>query len=412
LARIDWPDTPSLGAELDEFRLRMRTWIAENRPPELDVLRDWNPYMGERPTEVPEVARPAFEEWTRRLRAARLICAEWPSEYGGSDFTPIQAAILAEEMEAARAPVVTRGPGELLVGPAVLAHGTPEQKQRFIPGIISGQDRYCQGLSEPDAGSDLAAVRTRGEVEGDQIFITGQKVWTSEAADATHIIVLCRTDPSAPKHRGLSVVLVEIDPRYVTMRPLRQMPGGAEFCEVFFERAPAPLSSVIGGLNNGWRVVLTALSYERGGAATVHHLRFRQEVAALAELIRWRGRAADRRQLAWAYAQVELMRYQGLRLMNSLHEGLPPDNGSPSVRKLFWSEYHQRFCAEALALLGADAAAAPSEFRERIRGWRELYLWSRAETIYAGTSQIQRNIIGEQILGLPREPIVRGGEQS
>jgi alkylation response protein AidB-like acyl-CoA dehydrogenase len=413
---INWPDTPSLGEELDAFRHTMRDWIAANRPPELDILREWNPYMGERPTEVPAQARPAYAEWSRRLREAGLLCPEWPSEYGGSGFTPLQAAILSEEMETAGAPVVTRGPGELLVGPAILAHGTPEQKERFIPPIIAGEERYCQGLSEPDAGSDLAGVRCRGEIDGGQIRITGQKVWTSEAADATHLIVLCRTDPSAPKHRGLSLVVVEIDKRYVTMRPLRQMPGGSEFCEVFLENAPAPEFNIIGGAGNGWRVVQTALSYERGGAATVHHLRFRKEVAALADLINQRGRMDDpavRRQLAWAYAQVEIMRYQGLRLMNEIEQGIG-SGASASVRKLFWSEYHQQFCESALKLIGSDAAAAEAGSQAQARAWRELYLWSRAETIYAGTSEIQRNIIGERILGLPKEPAppATGGQRA
>jgi alkylation response protein AidB-like acyl-CoA dehydrogenase len=403
---IDWPDTPGLGADMEAFREKMRTWIAQNRSRDLDILTDWNPYMGEHPTEVPVQGRAAFERWENTLREAGLLCPEWPAQFGGSGFTPVQAAILLEEMELASAPVVTRGAGELLVGPALLVHGTEEQKRRLLPRIISGEDRYCQGLSEPNAGSDLAAVRCQGVIEGDQIFITGQKVWTSEAAHSTHIVVLCRTDATAPKHHGLTVVLVALDERCITMRPLRQMPGGAEFCEVFFDRAPANVSNIVGSVNDGWRVVRTALSYERGGAATVHHLRFRKEIAALGELAERRNQTEDPavlRLLSWAYAQVEIMRYQGLRIMDELDSG-EPSGEAASIRKLFWSEYHQKFCELALGVVGPGIIAAEPEAVAQARSWRELYLWSKAETIYAGTSEIQRNIIAERVLGLPREP--------
>jgi alkylation response protein AidB-like acyl-CoA dehydrogenase len=298
--------------------------------------------------------------------------------------------------------------GEALVGPSVIVHGTDEQRASFLPRIISGEDVYCQGFSEPDYGSDLAGVQTRGEVDGDEIVITGQKVWTSGAARATRMFLLCRTDPEAPKHAGLSYVLIDFTDPGVSYRPIRQISGAAEFCEDFIDGVRAPLFNVIGGLGNGWRVAMTTLGHERGGAATVAHLAYEREFWELVETARERGKTADplvRQLLAQAYTGVQLMRCSGLRTLAQVAQGRPP-GPEASVAKLFWSEYHKRLGEIAMAIEGADGLLRPDGPGYPTSRWQNVFLSSRAGTIYSGTSEIQRGIIGERALGLPREPKV------
>ena len=307
-------------------------------------------------------------------------------------------------------PRVNRGMGESLVGPSIIVHGTPEQKAEFLPRIISGEDVYCQGFSEPGTGSDLAGVETKGEVDGDEIVITGQKVWTSGAARANKMFVLCRTDPTVPKHAGISYVLIDFTDPAVSYRPIRQMSGAAEFCEDFFDGVRAPLFNVIGGLNNGWRVAMTTLAYERGGRATIQHLGFEREFWELVETARKRGKNTDplvRQQLAWAYSQVQLMRFSGLRTLARLAAGRQP-GPEASIAKLFWSEYHKRLGEIAMGIEGTDGLIRPRgrrlpdhQLAERLPGQP-----GRAPST-PGTSEIQRNIIGERVLGLPKEPRVR-----
>jgi alkylation response protein AidB-like acyl-CoA dehydrogenase len=298
------------------------------------------------------------------------------------------------------------GPGPARRAERGVLPGTPEQQARFLPRIISGQDVYCQGFSEPDHGSDLAAVQTRGEVDGDEIVITGQKVWTSGAARATMMFLLCRTDPAVPKHAGLSYVLIDFTGPGVSYRPIRQLSGAAEFCEDFLDGVRAPLFNVIGGLNNGWHVAMTTLGHERGGRATVQHLGFEREYWELVETARQRGKTTDplvRQQLAQAYTSVQLMRFNGLRTLAQAAQGRPP-GPEASVAKLVWSEYHKRLGEIAVAIEGADALLRPAGPGYPTSRWQNVFLSSRSGTIYSGTSEIQRNIIGERALGLPKEP--------
>jgi alkylation response protein AidB-like acyl-CoA dehydrogenase len=314
-------------------------------------------------------------------------------------------AILNEELAGAGMPRVNRGMGESLVGPSIIVHGTDEQKAHFLHRIVTGDDRYCQGFSEPNSGSDLASLQCRGTVEGDEIVITGQKVWTSGADAANMIFCLCRTDPSAPKHRGISYALVPMKDNGVTIRPLRQMSGASGFFEVFLDGARAPLFNVIGGLNNGWRVAMTTLGNERGGSATTQHLRFEREFWELVAAARARGKDRDplvRQQLAWAYSHVEIMRYQGLRTLAGLAAKREP-GPEASINKLFWSEYHRRLGEIAMEILGPEALVRPEGDGYATNRWQAAFLGSRAGTIYAGSSEIQRNIVGERALGLPRE---------
>ena len=401
-----------LGPEIAEFRAELREWIAAETPPELPGLADWNMPVtagGRRAAKLAEAeAHPAYAEWEAKLADQRLICPQWPEEFGGQGIDAVRGAVLNEEFYRAGVPRVTRGMGEWLVGPSVMVHGTPEQRAYFLPRIIAGEDVYCQGFSEPSHGSDLAGVQTRGVVEGDELVITGQKVWTSGAGRATMMFVLCRTDPRAEKHQGLSYVLIPFTGPQVRYRPIRQLSGAAEFYEDFLDGVRAPLFSVIGGLNNGWRVAMTTLGHERGGHATIQHLRFEREFWELVDTARKHGRIADplvRQQLARAYTGVQLMRFSGLRTLAQVAAGRPP-GPEASVSKLFWSEYHKWLGEIAMSITGADGLLRPEGAGYPTSRWQGVYLSSRAGTIYSGTSEIQRTIIGERALGLPREPRV------
>jgi alkylation response protein AidB-like acyl-CoA dehydrogenase len=398
-----------LGPDIARFRAELREWIAAEAPAALAGLTDWKMATtgGSRRTRLEQaIAHPAYAEWEARLQARRLICPQWPEEFGGQGMDAVRLAVLNEEFHRAGVPRVHRGMGESLVGPSVIVHGTPEQRSYFLRRIVSGEDVYCQGFSEPGHGSDLAGVQTRGVVDGDEIVVTGQKVWTSGAARANRMFLLCRTDPDAEKHVGLSYVLIDFTGPGVRCRPIRQMSGAAEFCEDFLDGVRAPLFNVIGGLNNGWRVAMTTLGHERGGRATVQHLAFEREFWELAETARKRGKTADplvRQQLAWAYTHVQLIRFSGLRTLAQVARGRPP-GPEASVAKLQWSEYHKRFGEIAVGIEGPDALVRPGGDDYPTSRWQDVFLASRAGTIFSGTSEIQRNIIGERALGLPREP--------
>jgi alkylation response protein AidB-like acyl-CoA dehydrogenase len=404
-----------LGPEIAQFRTELREWIAREAPEGLAELADWNMAASGGARRAPRMAEalasPLYAEWDRKLSAAKLICPHWPAEYGGQDMDAVRLAVLNEEFYRAGVPRVNRGMGESLVGPSIIGHGTPEQKATFLPRIISGEDRYCQGFSEPNHGSDLAAVETKGEVDGDEIVITGQKVWTSGAMYANKMFILCRTDPTVPKHAGLSYVLIDFTDPAITFRPIKQISGAAEFCEDFFDGVRAPLFNVIGGLNNGWRVAMTTLTNERGGRATVQHLGFEREYWELVETARKHGKNTDplvRQQLAWAYTQVQLMKFSGLRTMARLAAGLQP-GPEASVAKLFWSEYHKKLGEIAAGIEGTDTLVRPEGGADGdyvTTQWQNVFLSSRAGTIFSGTSEIQRNITGERVLGLPKEPRV------
>jgi alkylation response protein AidB-like acyl-CoA dehydrogenase len=404
-----------LGPEIAQFRSELREWITANAPAELAEMADWNLAAGggarRDPRTVAALASPEYAEWDRKLTEAKLICPHWPAEYGGQDMDAVRLAVLNEEFYRAGVPRVNRGMGESLVGPSIIGHATPEQKARFLPRIISGEDRYCQGFSEPNHGSDLAAVETKGEVDGDEIVITGQKVWTSGAMYANKMFILCRTDPTVPKHSGLSYVLIDFTDPAITYRPIKQISGAAEFCEDFFDGVRAPVDNVIGGLNNGWRVAMTTLTNERGGRATVQHLGYEREYWELVETARKRNKNTEplvRQQLAWAYTQVQLMKFSGLRTMARLAAGMPP-GPEASVAKLFWSEYHKKLGEIAAGIEGTDALIRPEGGADGdyvTTQWQNVFLSSRAGTIFSGTSEIQRNITGERVLGLPKEPRV------
>ena len=393
--------------EAEAFREEIREWLADNVPAD-----------GTRPTP---------EEWNDTLFAGGWICATWPAEYGGKGLSTIQAVVLAEEFE--RAGVALRADffGDTLVGPTILKWGTEEQKREFLPQILSGRISWCQGFSEPDAGSDLASVKTKAELDGDEWVIHGQKLWTTQAHEADYIFLLARTDPEAPKHAGISYLLVPMKQPGIEVRPIRQPDGSAEFNEVFFDGARCPRDAVVGGVNNGWTVAMTTLGFERGTSATTGYRRFKKEVDDLIERAQGNGRAADpivRQGLAAAWSKVKIMQINGFRSLTSALAG--PDGGTDrgvaavaATNKMFWSEYHQEVMDLAIDILGMEGqvltGSGEPEFvpgyglRRTLPGYpvsvlQSSFFFSRSETIWGGTAQIQRNIVGERILGLPREP--------
>lgn len=356
-----------------------------------------------------------LDDWTDKLREAGLVCITWPTEFGGRGFSGLESAIMNEEFARAGVPVADLGMGQSLVGPAIIVHGTEWQKEYFLPRIFNGTDRYCQGFSEPDAGSDLAAVSTRGVIDGDEVVITGQKVWTSWYEDATMLFCLCRTNPDAPKHRGISYVLVPLDrgdddrPRNgVEFRPIRQITGDAHFAETFLDEARAPLSHVVGGIDNGWRVAMTTLGNERGGKAATQYVEFATELTDLITELRERGLTDDpivRQNLAWAHTHVEVMRISGLRTLSAIAGSRDPGPGA-SLNKVFWSEYQRRLGELAINMLGPDSMLIEPGDGYQPGRWPGMFLTTRSHTIWGGTAEIQRNIIAEQVLGLPKGPKV------
>jgi alkylation response protein AidB-like acyl-CoA dehydrogenase len=400
-----------LGPEAQAFRAELREWLEANKPEALVGADSPRGFMGD---------LGAYREWAEKLGEAGYLCVSWPKEYGGRGLSGIEVSVMNEEFGRAGVPRVTRGMGEWLVGPSIIVWGTDEQKAHFLPRIIDGTDRYCQGFSEPDAGSDLAGLKTRGVVDGDEVIITGQKVWTSGAQMANMMFCLCRTDPDAPKHKGISYVLTPMkkedgSSNGFELRPIRQLTGGAMFTETFITEARAPLFNVIGGLHNGWQVTMTTLGNERGGNATTQHVQYTKQFWDAVELTRKYGRETDplvRQQLAWAYTHTEIMRFQGLRLLSEVVARKEPGPAS-SINKMFWSEYAQRFAEIILGLRGADSMVIPDPDKDRGYSpdkWASNFLSTRSVTIWGGTAQVQRNIVGERVLGLPKEPDLEAKE--
>lgn len=405
---------------LAALREALEAWIQDNAPAGLRELLDWNARV-DLPGSVASVvseramaqaqAAPEFQEWERRCMAAQLVCPSWPVEHGGRGWGAGEMTVLDEAFFAAGVPRVDRVQGESMVGPSIMLHGTEEQKATRLPRIISGEDRYCQGFSEPGSGSDLASARCRGDVQGDEIVITGQKVWTSRWATANTIFVLCRTDPTAAKHRGLSYVLVPFTPgeNGIEVRGITQITGGDEFAEVFFDGTRARRADVVGDLGAGWAVVQSTLGFERaaaGRATTMLVLARERELAALVALARANGRNSDplvRQGLARAHTQVRLLRASWERTVAEVRAGRRP-GAQMSVWKLQWSEYHTWFGQLALEISGGSSLVRPQGDGYPLDPWQDAFLVAQSGTIYAGTSDVQRNIIGESVLSLPREP--------
>jgi len=400
---------PTYSTEAQEFRTRIQTFLRENLP------SGWTGIGALDREGILEFQR----DWRQKLAANGLLAPSWPTEYGGGGMSELEQVILAEEFTLAGAP--TGGSNDAfsiqMVGNTILHWGTPEQKEHFLPRIISGEDIWCQGYSEPDAGSDLAGLGCRAELDGDEWIINGQKIWTSAGQLANWIFVLCRTDQDAPKHRGISFLLCPMDQDGVEVRPIEMMSGDADFNETFFTDARTAKENVIGEVNGGWAVAMTLLGYERGEAAATTPIAFRAEWNKLVELAKQNGTIDDpiiRDRLTKLYTEVEIMRLSGMQTLTKFLSGGQPGPGE-STFKLYWSEYHKRITELAVDILGPAAMTpdgiAKGSFGTDLPGaandaasWVGTFYNARAGTIYAGTSQVQRNIIGEMVLGLPKEP--------
>jgi alkylation response protein AidB-like acyl-CoA dehydrogenase len=403
-------------ADAEEFRAEVRAWLEANLP---DGWFDDGFHMD-------NAAKLEFQKnWTRTLFEGGWICATWPKEFGGRGLATMQGVVVAEEFHRAGAPLRADFFGDTLVGPTILQWGTDEQKKEFLPKILSGEIAWCQGFSEPEAGSDLANLKTKAELDGDEWVITGQKIWTTQGFVADYIFLLARTDPDAPKHKGISYLLVPMNQPGVEVRPIEQVDGSAEFAEVFFTEARCPKDNVVGGVNNGWKVAMTTLGFERGTSATTGYRRFEKELETIIGIARRNGAIDDplvRQRLAAAWSKVQLMRVAGLRTLSAVVQDRK-DLGVAALgatNKMFWSEYHQEVMLLAMDILGMEGQVLTGDpsLEEAVPGYgarrtstkypssalQSSFFFSRSETIWGGTSQIQRNIVGERVLGLPKEP--------
>lgn len=358
--------------------------------------------------------------WRAQLHRNRLLAVSWPTEFGGGGLSEKAAVVVAEEFAKAGAPSTDMldTVGIDLLGNTLLRWGTQDQRQRFLPRILSGEDRWCQGFSEPDAGSDLAGLRTTARRDGDEWIIEGQKTWTSAGHKANWMFLLARTDPASRRSRGLSMLLLPVGQAGVEMRPIRSIDGRTDFNEVFLDRARSAVADTLGPEGRGWDVAKSLLEFERGAAAAVFPVEFTAELDRLLALSHREGATADpvvRQHLAEAVTRITVLRCVGAEMLHRFMAGEAPGPAS-SMFKLLWSEHHQRTTELALDLLGeqaldADGRAPTNAYRADDPGapnsaasWVTTFLRARAETIYAGSSEIQRNIIAETVLGLPREP--------
>jgi alkylation response protein AidB-like acyl-CoA dehydrogenase len=401
--------------ETEAFRTEIREWLSENLP------AGW----GEPGFEMSPDDRKAFnEQWPKKLYAGGWICATWPQEYGGKGLTTMQGVVLAEEFARVKAPMRADFFGDTLVGPTILQWGTEEQKKEFLPRILNGSVRWCQGFSEPNSGSDLASLKTTAVLDGDEWIINGQKVWTTGGHHADYCFLLTRTDPEAPKHKGISYLLVPMRQDGVEVRGITQPDGTAEFCEVFFTNAHCPKDNVVGGVNNGWKVANSTLAFERGQSATTGYRRFEDEYKFLVEQAAFNDVLTDpivRQRLTKYYTKIQLLRINGLRSLSATLAGTkdPGVAALGATNKMFWSEMHQEAMELALDIFGSasmliDTGPATGSWPGAVRDKRRAgypvspmlsaFFFSRSETIWGGTSQIQRNIVGERVLGLPKEP--------
>jgi alkylation response protein AidB-like acyl-CoA dehydrogenase len=377
--------------EVQEFRAEVRDWLAENLVGEYAALKG----LG-----GPGREHEAFEErlqWNRHLAAAGLTCLGWPEEHGGRGLSVAHRVAFYEEYAKANAPDKVNHLGEELLGPTLIAYGTPEQQQRFLPKILDVTELWSQGYSEPGAGSDLANVSTTAVLDGDEWVLNGQKVWTSLAHWAQWCFVVARTEKGSKRHAGLSYLLVPLQQPGVEIRPIIQLTGDSEFNEVFFDNARTAADLVVGEPGDGWRVAMGTLTFERGVSTLGQQIRYAREHSNLVELAKKTGAADDpliRERLVRSWAGLKAMRSYALATMDVERPG--QDN----ISKLLWANWHRELGEIAMDVEGMAGLTLPDgEFSE----WQRLYLFSRSDTIYGGSNEIQRNIIAERVLGLPRE---------
>jgi alkylation response protein AidB-like acyl-CoA dehydrogenase len=393
----------------DAFADEVRTWLETHLGGANSDLR------GRGGVGQEDVEPERLLEWERELATGGWLGLDYPVHLGGRDASLSEQVVFHQTYVEARAPGRIPNIGLTLLGPTLVAFGTPELQQRFIPPIISGTEHWCQGYSEPDAGSDLANVSTRARLSGDRWLVTGQKTWTSLAQYAQWAFVLCRTDSTSERHAGLSYLLVPMDQQGVEVRQIVQVTGGSEFNEVFFDDAVTDAGMVVGGAGNGWAVAMGTLGFERGASTLGQQTGYRRELDSLLELARANGSIDDpslRQDLMRSYSELEILRYNQLRMLTALVADAVP-GPEMSIGKLYWASWHRRLGELGMrvrgtsAMVGIDATAPlgdPLGIGYRLDPLQRTFLYSRAHTIYGGSNQVQRNVIGERVLGLPREP--------
>jgi len=381
--------------EEESFREEVRSWLDENLPAE------WRHrgVGGYREDDDEDIQR----RWQRTLHEAGWLKLGWPTDAGGRSATPVMQAIYQEEMARAGAPVILGRLGVTLLAPTLLGHGTQWQKDEYIDRILSGDLVFCQGFSEPDAGSDLAGLRTRAEHKDGGWVLNGQKTWSSGAHYADKSFLLARTTTEGEAHKGIGFFLVDMHQPGVEVRRIRQMTGGGEFSEIFLSGAEVEDRDLVGQPGDGWKIAMAVFGFERGGLAQA--ARFERAVGELAALARNHGvgsDAATRQRVAQAQIEAHVFKVIGLRNLTRAEHGHPP-GPEASLTKLYWSEMDKRMQELAVGLQGAYGALAPESPSAIEDGrWQYGWMWAQAETIYAGSSEIQRNIIAERVLGLPR----------
>jgi alkylation response protein AidB-like acyl-CoA dehydrogenase len=384
----------------EAFRSEFARWLEQNLRGEFDVVKGRG---------GPGDEHALFEErhaWERLMGRAGWIGVGWPKAVGGRGLPLSQQMIFHEEYARAGGPGRVGHIGEGLLGPTVIHFGSADQKARFLPKILSGDEVWCQGYSEPGAGSDLANVQTRAELQGDEWIVNGQKVWTSGAEWSDWCFVVCRTDPQAqPKHRGISYLLVRMDQPGVEVRPIVQMTGDSEFSEVFFSNARAAKDDIVGKVNGGWAVAMGTLAFERGASTLGQQMLFQNELDRIIRIAKQNGTGSDpliRQRIAHAWMGLRIQRYHALRTLSGADEGaeLPP---ASTISKIFWANWHRDLGKLAMDVMGPEAELAEGAPYD-LNGLQRMFLFTRSDTIYAGSNQIQRNIMSERVLGLPREP--------
>jgi alkylation response protein AidB-like acyl-CoA dehydrogenase len=374
----------TLSPQEQAFRDELREWLEANNP-------------GEEPDGDDTAAFEFRKRWQRKLADAGWAGLSWPKEYGGRGATLIEQAIFNEEIVRAKAPQMANVLGLVMGGPVVIAHGTEEQKQRYLKPILTAEEIWCQGFSEPESGSDLASLKTKAVKDGDEWVVTGQKVWTTYAHEAKWCMLVARTDFDVPKHKGLTYFLMDMDQEAVQVRPLRQITGEAEFNELFIEEARIPDANVVGGVGNGWMVALTTLMHERAGLAFGLQVQLKIAIGELMDLARERGLEDDpvtRQKIAQLYIESEAIRLNASRgLTQIMKTGIPGPEGS--LTKWQWSDANQALTETAMDVLGPDAPVIDQD-------WTYRFLRARANSIEGGTTEILKNIVAERVLGLPR----------